>query len=127
MWNMDSKYCSSPKFTSGFKTPDGQTEELLGMFFGSELLKIPCPCTCACTTGACVFPWKHADHTNNALVRGCVPANFGYGKGYICPKKTDTDGTAIGSIYWCDMSNEVCTVAEGYDHWSDPSLPYPEW
>ena len=42
MWNLDSKYCINAEFTSGFTTPAGQTEELLGLFLGSELFNIPC-------------------------------------------------------------------------------------
>ena len=113
-WNLDSLYCSNSDFNSGFKTPAGQTEELLGMFFGSELLNIPCTCIVAPNPfqngKPCVNnPWKSSYKTNNALVRGCVPAVSWPDHGYMCPTKTDSDGTA-DSLYWCDMTNEACTA-----------------
>ena len=111
MWNMDSKYCNSPKFTSGFSTPDGQTEELLDMYFGSELLNTRCLCTTNINL-PCVFPWKDESKTNNVLVWGCIPL---YGMGYACPTFTEEDGTATGGLAWCKMGNDACTVAEGYD------------
>ena len=118
MWNLDSKYCINAEFTSGFTTPAGQTEELLGLFLGSELFNIPCPCTDTSGT-PCAFPWKHATRTNNALVWGCTPLDFGsFGKGYNCPISTDADGTA-STFHWCDMTNDACKVAEGYEPWPE--------
>ena len=113
MWNMDSNYCSHPEFHSSFRTPDGQTEELMGMFFGAELLRISCQCNNINGT-PCLFPFQHKYWTYNRIAKGCIPSREEPEK-FICAKETYSDHTMKpGSLRFCNMENAACNVDDGF-------------